>query len=86
MIIEGLVGYSDPLKKREEFAVSLRKQKKEKIIQAKRKRISCRNTQGVDQQEEQYIECPLFCPDDKEDQEQKYEYPSVKSIVFKYVP
>lgn len=31
--------YSDPLKKREEFSVFLRKQKKQQIIETKRKRI-----------------------------------------------
>ena len=32
-------GYSDPLKKREDFAISLRKKKKEEIIREKRRKL-----------------------------------------------
>jgi hypothetical protein len=35
-----LEGQSDPLKKREEFAISLRKQKRAEIIQKKRRQVT----------------------------------------------
>lgn len=39
LILPLLATYSDPLKKREEFAVNLRKKKTTDIIQAKRRRL-----------------------------------------------
>jgi hypothetical protein len=38
MILINLANFGDPMKKREEFSVSLRKQRKSEIIMSKRKR------------------------------------------------
>ena len=37
--INNIAAYADPLKKREQFAVSLRKKKTNEIINAKRRRL-----------------------------------------------
>jgi Importin beta binding domain len=54
------VEYSDPLKKREEFAISLRKRKKEEILKKKRSKFftvngASNNSSAI------YNVCPLFC-------------------------
>lgn len=51
-----IANYQDPLKKREEFAVSLRKQKNKEIISAKRRRL----LDNRDGDESNIINSPIY--------------------------
>ena len=56
---------SDPLKKREEFAISLRKKKKDELIRAKRQRLTQQLSAAAaskpdSKRKELYCDCPKF--------------------------
>ena len=54
---------ADPLVKREKFAVSLRKKKKQEILSDKRKRITLPTTQNASKTENVYRGCSKFFED-----------------------
>ena len=72
--------------------MSLRKQKKEKIIQAKRRRLQDGPTATLNQLnessdlEEDYVECPLFCVRNQDYDSLESEKPSIPDILYRHVP
>ena len=72
----------DPLKKREDFAVSLRKKKKETIMKEKRKRLM----KGISNQDQPltaaiYRRCPLFSTETVQDDRR-----AVQELVSRHIP
>ena len=76
-----LVALDDPMRRREDFAVNLRKKKKDEIINKKRKRLfKDISGAGVESSARMYRDCPMFTDVEGTDK------PSLQAILKKHVP
>ena len=78
----------NPLKKREEFAVSLRKKKKAEIINERRKRrLAIDELAQIDSQTTGlYRECPLFESEIPNETSESSTLPKISSILESHAP
>ena len=75
------VALDDPMRRREDFAVNLRKKKKDEIIKQKRKRLfKDIGGAGGEPSAQIYRDCPMFT--DVEGTEK----PSLQAILKKHIP